>query len=206
MKKNFCLLLFAILFSFVASAQRFEYQFGLKGGVGIGFLGANEDVVVSKDNGLSYKFGLTGIYYFGENYGLSSGFNIIGNNLSYKAKVVDEAGVEVIMPGNLKNTYCQIPILLKMRTDPFAKKFRIFGEIGYGLNIFAGEHDKEEIRHHYRDVCSSFVVHLGVEMEVLNRSSLQFMIGYDNFFSTMMSKGNDKMTMSDLCFEMGFLF
>ena len=37
MKKIFCLLLFAGMFSFVASAQRYEYQLGLKGGVGVGF-------------------------------------------------------------------------------------------------------------------------------------------------------------------------
>lgn len=184
-------MLFAMMISFVATAQRFEYQFGLKGGLGVDFLSANEDIT-NKDNGFCYKFGLTGIYYFGENYGITSGFNIIGHDLSYyKPEKV-----------SLSNTYFQIPVLLKMRTDAFASRFRIFGEIGYGLDLLVKENDE----HNYRDVCSSFIVHLGLEVEVLNRSALQFMVAYDNVFSSMLSDGNNKLTMNNLCLEIGFLF
>ena len=191
MRRKFYFLLFAMMISFVATAQRFEYQFGLKGGLGVDFLSANEDIT-NKDNGFCYKFGLTGIYYFGENYGITSGFNIIGHDLSYyKPEKV-----------NLSNTYFQIPVLLKMRTDAFASKFRIFGEIGYGLDLLVKENDE----HNYRDVCSSFIMHLGLEVEVLNRSALQFMVAYDNVFSSMLSDGNNKLTMNNLCLEIGFLF
>ncbi|MBQ6083864.1 MAG: outer membrane beta-barrel protein [Bacteroidales bacterium] len=191
MRRKFYFLLFAMMISFVATAQRFEYQFGLKGGLGVDFLSANEDIT-NKDNGFCYKFGLTGIYYFGENYGITSGFNIIGHDLSYyKPEKV-----------SLSNTYFQIPVLLKMRTDAFASKFRIFGEIGYGLDLLVKENDE----HNYRDVCSSFIMHLGLEVEVLNRSALQFMVAYDNVFSSMLSDGNNKLTMNNLCFEIGFLF
>ena len=191
MRKKFYFLLLAMMISFVATAQRFEYQFGLKGGLGVDFLSANEDIT-NKDNGFCYKFGLTGIYYFGENYGITSGFNIIGHDLSYyKPEKV-----------SLSNTYFQIPVLLKMRTDAFASKFRIFGEIGYGLDLLVKENDE----HNYRDVCSSFIMHLGLEVEVLNRSALQFMVAYDNVFSSMLSDGNNKLTMNNLCLEIGFLF
>ena len=207
MKKNFCLLLLVMLFSFVASAQRFEYQLGLKGGLGVGFLAANDDNIVSKDNGFNYKFGLTGVYYFGENYGVVSGFNVVGNKISYKYKTVDELdGLTIIEDRNINNTYFQIPIMLKMRTDPIGNIVRVFGEIGYGLNILAAQRDKGDFDHPYRDVCSSLIVHLGAEVEVLNRSTLQFIIAYDDFFSNMMSKGNNKLTVRDLCFEVGFLF
>ena len=209
MKKNFCLLLFVMLLSFVASAQRFEYQLGLKGGVGIGFLGSADNHIVSKDNGFNYKFGFTGVYYFGENYGFVSGFNVVGNNIAYKYKVtdvVDGLEVEKIEDRSLNNTYLQIPFILKMRTDPVGDNLRIFGEIGYGLNILAAKRDKGEYSHPYRDVCSSLIIHLGVEMEVLNHSTLQLMLGYDDFFTNMMSKDYNKITMRDLCFEVGFLF
>ena len=93
-----------------------------------------------------------------------------------------------------------------MRTDPFADRYRVFGEIGYGLNFFVSEQDKYDSNHSYRDVCSSFILHLGMEMEVLNRSTLLFSIGYDKFFSNLMSSGNEKMTLSNVCFEIGFLF
>lgn len=197
MRKKFYFLLFTMLLSLVATAQRFEYQLGLKGGGGIAFVGAHDDSIVSKENGYCYKFGLTGVYYFGENYGITSGFNIVTSDLSYKYNTEKR---------NLHNTYCQIPVLLKMRTDAFANGCRIFGDIGYGLDIKVSEHDKGGGHHPYRDVCSSFIVHLGTEIEVLNRSTLLLMLGYDNFFSTMMSEGNKKLTMSNLCFEIGFLF
>ena len=206
MKKNFYLLLLAMLISFAAMAQRYEYQLGLKGGVGVGFLGTTDKNVVSKDNGFSYKFGLTGVYYFGENYGFSSGFNVIGNNMAYKYKVVDEFEKTTVEDRYLNNTYFQIPILLKMRTDAIGERVRIFGEIGYGLDILVAKRDKGDFGHPYRDVCSSLIVHLGVEIVVLNHSTLQLMLGYDDFFSNILANGNNKLTMRDLCFEIGFLF
>ena len=188
MKKKFYFLLFAIMISVASTAQRFEYQLGLKGAMGMGWLAADNDSIGS-ENGLCYKFGLTGVYYFGENYGITSGFNIMGNNMS-----------------SVSNTFVQVPFLLKMRTDNFAEKFRFCGEIGYGLDLFLKDNGKKEFRLPYRDVCSSFILHLGMEIEVLNRSTLQLMACYDTFFSNMLSKGNDKLTMSNLCFEIGFLF
>ena len=218
MKKKFYILLFAMMVAFAANAQRFEYQMGLKAGLGVSFLSTNNDNVTSKSNGLCYKFGFTGIYNFGENYGFTTGFTLLGNSMSYKINVpkVDENG-EVIYDSNgnivykevesyVKPTYLQIPLLLKMRTETFAEKFRAFGEIGYGLNILAKKNDKGEYKNSYRDVCSSFIVHLGVEMAVMSRSTLQVMLAYDNNFSSMMSLSSDKFTTSNLCLEVGFLF
>ena len=208
MKKKFYFLLLAMLFSYVASAQRFEYQLGLKGGLGVAFIGSNNDNIVNRDNGFCYKFGFTGVYYFHENYGVTSGFNIIGHNVSYKYKINEPNSLNngEVVRRNLNNTYCQVPVLLKMRTDSFSDKYRFFGEIGYGLNIFVAEQDKHDYHHNYRDVCSSFIVHLGMEMEVLNRSTLLFIIGYDNFFSNLMSSSDDKIRLTNVCFEIGFLF
>lgn len=211
MKKKFYLLLFAMMISSAVFAQRFEYQLGLKGALGFDWAGSVGDNVISKENGFCYKYGFTGIYYFGENYGLSSGFNIIGSQFSYKFKEEIVAENREIIENNadFSTTYFQLPILLKMRTDAFADKFRFLGEIGYGFDILAnGEYKINKVKQDnpYRDVCSSFIVHLGVEMEVMNRSTLQFIIAYDTFFSSIQSMKNDKLTMSNLCFELGFLF
>lgn len=205
MKKKFYFFLIAMMFSMVASAQYYEYQLGLKGGVGMDFIGINNDNVESTSNGFCYKFGLTGIRYFAESYGISTGFTIIGSDMSYKLKIRDENNAEKTVDRNLHNTYVQVPLMLKMRTDKFGS-CRIFGEIGYGFNIFVSENDKYDFHHNYRDVCSSFLLHLGLDVEVLHRSTLQFMLGYDNFFSSLMTMKSDKITMSNLCFEIGFLF
>lgn len=210
MRKKIYFLLFVIMLSFAAKAQRFEYQLGLKGGLGIDWPSINADDISGKENGLCYKFGLTGIYYFGENYGLTSGFNILGSNFAYKTTGIDEVTeLEYSYKTTFKTTYCQVPFLLKMRTDSF-NGFRVFGEIGYGLDILVSESAKIEdskVSSGLRDVCSSFIVHLGAEMEVLSRSTLQVMLGYDSFFSNMLPYDRDpKTTMNNLCLEVGFLF
>ena len=202
MRKKFYFLLFATMLAFTATAQRFEYQLGLKGGIGVAYLSANDDNIVSKDNGYTYKFGLTGTYYFKESYGITSGFNIMGTDINYRKMGANNE----IFKRNLHNTYLQIPFLLKMRTDAFAERFRIFGEIGYGLDLFVAEQDKNDFHHGYRDVCSSFIVHFGFEVNVLNRSTLVFLVGYDDFFTSMLSMQYDKMSMRNLNFEVGFLF
>ena len=204
MKKKFRFLLCLMIISLAATAQRFEYQLGLKGGLGFDWASSISDDVISKDNGFCYKYGFTGIYYFGENYGITSGFNIFGTKFSYKYEK------ELLTKEALHNTtYCQIPILLKMRTDAFADRFRILGEIGYGFDILVnGEYKVDGVKQDnpYRDVCSSFIVHLGFEMEVMSRSALQFIVAYDTFFSSIQTMKNDKLTMGTLCFELGFLF
>ncbi len=200
MRKKFYFLLFAMTITTALFAQRFEYQLGLKGALGFDWPVVENDDVSGRDNGLCYKYGLTGVYYFGESYGITSGFNIIGSQFSFKISDIES---------KYKTTYCQIPVLLKMRTDNFADKFRLMGEIGYGFNLLvSGEYKLENVKQDnpYRDVCSSFIVHLGLEMEVLNRSVLQFIVGYDTVFSSMMSMSNDNIKMSNLCFELGFLF
>ena len=222
MKKKFYILLLAMVVSFAASAQRFEYQLGLKAGLGVSYLTTNSSAVSDKSSGLSYKFGFTGIYNFGENYGVTTGFNLMGNNLSYKIKVtevaINEDGEEYTITKyykrDVKPTYIQIPILLKMRTDTFGGIFRAFGEIGYGFNVLVKKNDKGdenvwqvyEHKNKYRDVCSSFIVHLGMEMAVMDRSTLQVMLAYDNDFSSMMPIGYDKFTWNNFCLEVGFLF
>ena len=200
MRKKFYFLLFAMTITTALFAQRFEYQLGLKGALGFDWPVVENDDVSGRDNGLCYKYGLTGVYYFGESYGITSGFNIIGSQFSFKISDIES---------KYKTTYCQIPVLLKMRTDNFADKFRLMSEIGYGFNLLvSGEYKLENVKQDnpYRDVCSSFIVHLGLEMEVLNRSVLQFIVGYDTVFSSMMSMSNDNIKMSNLCFELGFLF
>lgn len=209
MRRKIYFLLFAMMMSFSASAQYLEYQLGLKGSLGMDWIGKIEDEVTGKDKGFCYKFGLTGIYYFKESYGITTGFNIIGGEFAYKKDVVGDDGVELGVKSSYKSTYVQIPVLLKMRTDAFAKKYRIFGEIGYGFDILVDgvlKNDNKKMQSPYRDVCSSFILHLGFEMDVLNRSTLQFAIAYDNIFTNMLKSDYNKLTMNSLGLEIGFLF
>ena len=210
MIKKFYLLVVVMVLCLGANAQRFEYQLGLKGGVGFDWIRSIKEDYTSKDNGFCYKFGLTANYNFGENYGLNTGFNVLGSSFSYKNKVVDdETFVESEDQHSFRATYCQIPLLLKMRTDAFGEGMRFFGEIGYGFNILVeGQYtmNDEKKATPLRDVCSSLIIHLGFEKEVLNRSVVQFIVGYDNFFSSMMTMSQKKLSISNLCFEIGFLF
>ena len=108
-----------------------------------------------------------------------------------------------------------------MRTGTFSQRLRFFSEIGYGLDIMVkcrdsyGGWDDAEVDGSklpkYRALSNSFILHVGLEIEVMNTSTLLVMISYDDFFTNIIKiKRNDyfgnSLTMNNLCLEIGFLF
>ncbi|MGN0032743.1 MAG: outer membrane beta-barrel protein [Candidatus Limimorpha sp.] len=214
MIRKLLLLITMVVLSLSASAQFLEYQLGLKAAVGMDWMDTYCDNFKEKeDNGLCYKFGLTGTYFFKESYGITSGFNIVRGGFSNKYKYGEQD-----LTYSFRNSYVQVPILLRMRTGVFAKKLRVFSEIGYGLDIMVKCRDSyyfssaevEDFKSpKYRAISNSFILHIGLEIEVMNTSSLLVMIGYDDFFTSIIRPDSffgNSLTMNNLCLEIGFLF
>ena len=77
MRRKLLFFITMLLLSIGASAQFLEYQLGMKASVGMDWMDTYCDNFKEKNkNGVCYKFGLTGTYYFKESYGITSGFNI----------------------------------------------------------------------------------------------------------------------------------
>ena len=214
MRRKLLFFITMLLLSIGASAQFLEYQLGMKASVGMDWMDTYCDNFKEKNkNGVCYKFGLTGTYYFKESYGITSGFNIVRSSFSNVYNFEDQQ-----LTYNFNNSYLQIPVLLKMRTGTFSQRLRFFSEIGYGLDIMvkcrdsygwvAAGVDGFELPK-YRALSNSFILHVGLEIEVMNTSTLLVMISYDDFFTNIIKRNEyfgNSLTMNNLCLEIGFLF
>jgi hypothetical protein len=93
--------------------------------------------VSSKGSRAGYQWGLVAEYYFADNYGFVSGFNIelAGGKLMSTANTnhVDTTLPNTVISANMnyKLQYIDIPFALKLRSDELPKTgMRIFGQIG----------------------------------------------------------------------------
>ena len=77
MKKIFLTLALVIALTTSVLAQFKPFQFGLKVEPGIGWAKLNSDNLIKEPNDFSFNWGFVGNFYFVENYGFSTGFNII---------------------------------------------------------------------------------------------------------------------------------
>ena len=97
---------------------------------------------VSSDGGkFGYSWGLMADYYFAENYGISTGFNLNtsgGKIISNATSKVDTTKASTVKSSNFDYTlqYLEIPLALKLRSDAINNNgLRIFGQIGLTLGI-----------------------------------------------------------------------
>lgn len=129
MKKLFVLL--SLFLCVMAQAQQKPVQFGFTGGVNIGWFAfpysdtyANDGV---KPGG---SWGLVADVFIMEGYSFTSGFNVLYINGATTLKT-DTGSLN----SDIRAQYIQLPLLFTMKTKPIKDKFRIFGQIGYGLGF-----------------------------------------------------------------------
>jgi len=92
--------------------------------------------VTSKGSKVGYCWGLIAEYYFAQNYGITTGFNVDqeGGKIDTRAT----AAVDQTQPNTVLNTsfdyrlqFIEIPFALKLRSDALGKNnLRVFGQIG----------------------------------------------------------------------------
>lgn len=214
MKKGILLLLLALSLTLNVSAQYKEFQFGLMFQPGFNLSTISGDNISNADNGFSYKYGLSGAFYFGENYGFSSGVIFRSNGASYDFCHSSGDG-DYNYRHEYRNTYLQVPVALKMRTDLINQKTRILGEFGMGFNFLVDNEDTYSVvgqsSHYdvkYRKFGTSLLIGAGVDVLIFKESSLVFQLVYDKSLSDMFKDTRDypSMKMSNLFLEIGFSF
>ena len=127
MKKLFLTLFVVILMTINASAQYKAFQFGLNISPSVNITKPNSDNLIQGKNQLSYSWGFNGNFYFVENYGFSTGFNVrnISGNYIYNHNTLGDISCSIT------NQYLEIPLSLIMRTERIGE-MRVVGNIGYG--------------------------------------------------------------------------
>ena len=126
MKKILLVIAFTIIMSINGFAHYIPFQFGLKIEPSIGWAILNSEIY--NKTKMNFSWGFVGNFYFVENYGLSTGFNVRFMNNEFKFSTMKN---DVIVR-TIKNQYLEIPLGLTMRTEKIGD-LRILGNISYGL-------------------------------------------------------------------------
>lgn len=212
MKKTLLAFIVIIILSFNANAQYKPFQFGLKIAPGINMTKLNSDNISEKTNAFSFNWGFVGNFYFVENYGISTGFNI--NNI--KGGYAYNDNISGKLNRTINNQYIEIPLSLIMRTEKIGKT-RIIGNIGYGMGFLLNSEqkdiniNKEEIPsiEEFCKIRHALIIKLGVEHNVYKASCLTMALVYNNNFINIYKKNNShehNILLNNLSLEIGFMF
>lgn len=215
MKKTIYLSLFFILLTLSVKAQYKPFQFGLKVSPGFSWIKTDMKGLDGVSNEFNLNWGFAGNFYFVENYGISTGFDIISVKGSY---LFDSNPMEEPSDGEWRNDinlkYVQIPIGLKMRTSKVGD-FRIFGEVAYGLGFLLSDKTttyKDDVEYvndvKYKNIRNALIVKLGLELIVLKSSCVTAAVSLNDNFTNIVDGGflNHNIKGSSINFEIGFMF
>ena len=216
MKKILLTIAIVITLTVSASAQFKPFQFGLKIEPGITFPKLDSDDIYSGDTKMSFNWGFIGNFYFVENYGFSTGFNIRYINSEYSFDYSPHDSIKVNGYDRvIKNQYLEIPISLVMRTESI-NNLRIFGNIGYGLGFLLNgskrdyddfDNEVDILNDKYNKIRHALIIKLGVEYSVYKSSCLTAAIVYNNNFVNIYDKkAEHNVMLNNICLEIGFMF
>ncbi len=156
MKHTFLYILCFLITTIPVAAQQDDYDD--RGGQGVRFgvyiapnlswmhptAGKSDDgQFIVKGNGsrMGYSWGIAAEYFFAENYGIATGFQLNTTG----GKILTQNTDTVAVPRTVRETdfeyiaqYLEIPFGLKLRSDEIGK-LRFFGQIGLSLGINIGK-------------------------------------------------------------------
>jgi hypothetical protein len=99
--------------------------------------------VKSNDNIVGFSWGLMADYFFTENYGFATGFqlNNTGGNIEVNRKVAGDTATSFVQDASFtyRLQYLEIPFCLKLRSDEVANGVKIFGQIGLSVGFNIGK-------------------------------------------------------------------
>lgn len=206
MKKFLLTFVIVILMTINGFAQYKPFQFGLNVSPGVNITSTKWEGIVETENHISFNWGFLGNFYLVENYGFSTGFNILSQKGGYYY-LSDTDSISSTLRCNIETQYLEIPLSLMMRTEKLGN-FRIFSNIGYGLGIrinandFQYKDDLKKIRH-------GLILKLGAEYKVYKSTYLTFALKYNDNFGEIYKNENSlhhNIKLNCLSLEIGFMF
>lgn len=219
MKKIFLAIIFIIALTISVSAQYKPFQFGLKIEPGVSLTKLNSENLNDNKIKPSFAWGFVGNFYFVENYGISTGFNVkfMNNQYTFENKS-HNISTDNLITRTIKNKYLEIPVCLTMRTEKIGK-LRIKSDIGYGLGISLDTKEKnynlnnEEISmtttSYYNKTRHALIVKLGVDYHIHKASYLTTSLVFNNNLTNIYKKNDvlkHNVLLNNLCLEIGFMF
>lgn len=210
MKKILLTIAFTIILSINGFAQYKPFQFGLKIEPSLGWAKHNSESLIDNKTKMNFSWGFVGNFYFVENYGLSTGFNVRFMNNEFKFSTMKN---DVIVR-TIKNQYLEIPLGLTMRTEKIGD-LRILGNISYGLGFLMNSEEKiynvmneQEIvmATEYSKMRHALIVKLGIEYYIHKSSCITTALVFNNNFVNISKDEQHRLLLNNLCLEIGFMF
>lgn len=217
------LFLLAFLSSIGLKAQFKPFQFGFKGAVNMGWIKTDADGYENDGVRVGGAWGFVADIYMVENYAFTTGFDILYLNGKLKYPTTYDDGDGNIYEGTLYRSlitrYLQVPISFTMKTNDIKEKFRIYGQIGYGLGFllnakgedefesFKGEHfsDSKDVYDELTFTRSSLILALGVEVPIHKSTFIRAGFKFDNCFINIY-KGENKVRNNLFDFNLAVIF
>ena len=196
---KFYILLVLLFIAFVTEAQHKPFQFGFQGGLNIGWLRVDDAEFSNKGVDIGGSYGFVADFFLMENYSFTTGFNIL--YINGNTTINKDNG---ILERNLQTQYLQLPFLFTMKTKLINEKFRIYGQVGYGLAFLLKAKSNDEFRDNdgntttetsnvYDELTftrSSLILGIGLEIPIHGSTLIRTGVKFDNCFITMF-KGDD---------------
>lgn len=212
MKKIFFTLVIVTLMTINGFAQYKPFQFGLNISPSVNITKSNSDFIKETGSLISYNWGFNGNLYFVENYGISTGFNILNLRGSYMYNNPEIGEISA----SIKNQYLEVPLTMVMRTEKIGK-LRVVGNIGYGLGIrlnsqqiFTDANSNPiEINNQFRLIRHALIIKIGTEFNVYKSSCISAFFVYNNNFTNIYkskSASKPNISLNSLSLEIDFVF
>ena len=214
MKKILFTFVITILMTINGFAQYKPFQFGLNIAPSINVTKSNCDIIDKGTCKISYNWGFKGNFYFVENYGFSTGFNILNlkGGYTYQDPKLGKINAEI------KNQYLEIPLTMIMRTEKIGK-LRVVGNIGYGMGIRLNSLQENtnsksnpvDVSNQFSRVRHALIIKIGTEFNVYKSSCVSAYFVYNNNFSNIyknsyLGKSEYNISLNSLSLEIDFVF
>lgn len=206
-------------------AQHKPFQFGFKGSVNLGWLKSDNNKLNNDGTKIGGSWGFVVDVFLMENYSFNTGFDVLYINGEFNMpgsiKDEQEEDIEGTAFLKVKSQYIRVPIIFTMKTNNIKEKFRIYGQVGYGLGfLFKAKQDykfvapdghvvEESSGDDYDGFSftrSSLILGAGVEVPLHKSTYLRTGFKFDNCFVDIAKSDEIKVRSNFVEFSVAVIF
>ncbi len=208
MKKGIVIIFFLITSQLFA--QHKPVQFGFRIAPNAGWFGSEQRNYDSDGLTPGASWGFVSEIYIMEGYSFNTGFNVVFLNTAMKLPWTenDSAGTRYngTLFRKLKTKYVEIPLVFTMKTKEIKNKYRIYGQIGFGLGLllnakaddrfvsdngqYTGEVTNTPADDFVRFTREALILGVGAEFPLTGSTYLRTGFKYDNAFVNVLKGEN----------------